>query len=141
MADVLNRTTKQYLQSVNTPDFDPADWIINPDLTAVAGQPVRYWLIAGDTVSLADQSTRDAIDAALAADREATQKESAKDEFDVERVLKALAELMVDEFNTLRQQFNTTTAEVVGATNTNFQDRTFDQLRTAIRNKIDAGAN
>jgi len=30
MADVINRTTFQYLRSVNTPDYPVADWIINP---------------------------------------------------------------------------------------------------------------
>jgi len=30
MADVINRTTFQYLRSVNTPDYPVRDWIINP---------------------------------------------------------------------------------------------------------------
>ena len=30
MSDVINRTTFQYLKSVNTPDYPVADWIINP---------------------------------------------------------------------------------------------------------------
>ena len=50
MADVLNRLTKQLLLSVNTPDYPPADWIINPDLSPVAGVPWRYWKIVGDSV-------------------------------------------------------------------------------------------
>lgn len=50
MANVLNRISKAYLQSVNTPDFDELEWIINPDLTAVEGVPPCYWVIEGDAV-------------------------------------------------------------------------------------------
>ena len=50
MADVLNRWTKELRRSVNTPDFPPADWIENPDLSAVANVPWRYWKIVGDSV-------------------------------------------------------------------------------------------
>lgn len=35
MAAVLNKQTLEYLESVNTPDYHPADWIINPDLSAL----------------------------------------------------------------------------------------------------------
>ena len=51
MASALHRTTKQYLESVNTPDYDVADWIINPDLAAVDGISTKYWKITGDSVS------------------------------------------------------------------------------------------
>jgi hypothetical protein len=73
MAIVLNRTAglaapydKDLRFSVNTPDFPVADWIINPDLTAVAGFASIYWDIVGDNVVLVDQATRDARDAELA---------------------------------------------------------------------------
>ena len=79
------------------------------------------------------------IDAATAAAKIVTLKDSAKNNFDTERVLKALAGLLVDEFNILRQQLNTTTSESPQLTNTNLSDRTFAQLRDAIRAKIDAG--
>lgn len=67
MSDVLNRTTKQYLISVNTPDFPTANWIINPDLSAVVGFEAKYWTITGDVVTLMSQAERDAVDAAEAA--------------------------------------------------------------------------
>ena len=50
MADVVNRLTKQLLLSVNTPDYPTVEWIINPDLSAVAAVPWRYWKIVGDQV-------------------------------------------------------------------------------------------
>lgn len=62
MAAVLNRATKEYLKSVNTPDYG-VDWIINPDLSAVVGHPSKYWVITGDVVTLMDLAARDAVDA------------------------------------------------------------------------------
>lgn len=79
MANVLNRVTKEYRTSVNTPDFPVAQWIINPDLSAVAGLPSKYWTITGDAVtaqSAAEQIVTDDNEflAALAvADGEAEQ--------------------------------------------------------------------
>jgi hypothetical protein len=61
---VINKTTKQYLISVNGAGYDSA-WIMNPDMTAVQGVPAKYWKINGDdTVSVMDQSEKDAVDAA-----------------------------------------------------------------------------
>lgn len=62
MASALNRTTKQFYGSVNTPDFSVDIWIINPDMTPVAGFPSKYWIITGDVVSLMTQGQRDAVD-------------------------------------------------------------------------------
>ena len=62
MANVLNRTTKQYIRSVNTPDYPTEDWIINPDLTAVAGVANKYWKITGDVVSEMTSAEKDTSD-------------------------------------------------------------------------------
>jgi hypothetical protein len=62
MANVLNRTTKEFRGSVNTPDFSTADWIINPDLSAVIGFASKYWTITGDVVTLQNQAQRDVTD-------------------------------------------------------------------------------
>lgn len=50
MANVLNRTTRVYLLSVNTPDYDVADWVINPDISLLDGIPSKYWDIGVDDV-------------------------------------------------------------------------------------------
>lgn len=65
MANVVNRTTVQYLQFVNTPDYDPTSWIINPDLSALASVPQKYWKVVGDTVVEMDSGEKAAVDAAL----------------------------------------------------------------------------
>lgn len=125
MSDVLNRTDGRFLQSVNTPDFDVADWIINPDLSAVAGQPVRYWLIAGDVVSLASAGEQITIDSDLAAAKDLSSKNSAKNSVDVERVVRALVELLPSEFNILRALHA-------------LPDRTAAQVNAALKANIDA---
>ncbi len=64
MANVLNRTTFQFLRSVNTPEFDSVDWVINPDMTPVAGVSDKYWKLTGDVLSEMNQTEKDAVDAA-----------------------------------------------------------------------------
>lgn len=59
MADVLNRTTKILLKSVHTPDYPAASWIINPDLSAVAGIPSEEWVIEGDSVRAMTTAEKD----------------------------------------------------------------------------------
>ena len=65
MPNYLHRTTKQELISISPnslPELE-ANYIRSPDLSAVSGQPARYWIITGDVVTLADQAARDIIDA------------------------------------------------------------------------------
>lgn len=50
MANVLHRTTGQFLQSVNTPDYKPSEWVINPNLTLVKNVPLKFWVIDGNAV-------------------------------------------------------------------------------------------
>jgi plasmid stabilization system protein ParE len=118
----IHRTTKQVLRSVPSRKLPEAEanYIQDPDLSAVTGQPVKYWEIAGDVVSLADQATRDAIDAAdliAARDAIAAQIDQQED------LLRAFALLMVDELNILRAEHA-------------LPDRTIAQLKTAMRNKL-----
>ncbi len=66
MADVINRTTKQYLKSVNTPDYPTEDWIINPDLSALGSVAQKYWKIVDDTVVEMDAGEKVTEDASTA---------------------------------------------------------------------------
>jgi hypothetical protein len=106
MCDVFHRTDGRYLRSVNTPEFDSADWIINPDVSAAAGQPVKYWTPLGTTnpegfeeVGVVDAAAQTAIDDAIAATNHAASQSGEK------------------------------THSLV--------NRTFTQVRTAIRTNID----
>jgi len=65
MGAVLNRTTKEYLTSVNEPDFPVAQWVINPDVLALqlAGVPTRYWkILPGDIVVEMNAAEKQVVD-------------------------------------------------------------------------------
>lgn len=64
MSNVVNRETNQYLTEVNTPDFDPLEWIINPDLSLVKNSPQKYWKVSGESVVLMTAEEQDAVNAA-----------------------------------------------------------------------------
>ena len=66
MATVLNRTTLDLIESAHTPDYDPAQWLINPDLSGVAGLPRRYWKIVGNDVVPMTAAEMAAVDAEIA---------------------------------------------------------------------------
>ena len=57
MANVLNKTTKQYLRSVNTPDYPTSEWLINPVLPLC---DQKFWVIEGDTIREMTQAEKDA---------------------------------------------------------------------------------
>lgn len=63
MATFLHRTTRQLTPDDGTGDLG-SDYIRNPDLSLVAAEPTKYWVIEGDTIRPATQFERDAIDAA-----------------------------------------------------------------------------
>ena len=120
MATVLNRTTKRLLRSVPADGYPVIDWIHEPDISAVFGQPVKYWLITGDVVSLVDQATQDAIDAQEESDR----FDSIADDLDrTQTVLRAFAEVMLDQLNTLRAFHSLPAA-------------TLAQLKSSVRSKL-----
>jgi len=66
MANVVNRTAVplQILYSVNTPDYDPADWIINPDLSILDTVPLKYCKVSGDLIVEMTAAEKAAVDAA-----------------------------------------------------------------------------
>lgn len=118
----LHRTNKTLLRSVASADLPEAqaNYIEEPNLSAVAGQPDKYWVIAGDIISLASQAVQDAIDSAeLSAQRD----ETASDIDRVESYTRAFALVVLDEINLLRAQHS-------------LSQRTAAQLKTAVRNKL-----
>lgn len=129
MANVLNRTTKQFLTSVNTPDFPLVDWIHNPDLSSVTGFASKYWEISGDSVGLMDQAERDALDASEASALLDAARAEAKREYDTviegaHKLIKAVALVALDQINVLRGDLSRPAITVA-------------QMKTAIENKVD----
>ena len=130
----VNRATAQVLTSTDatdmtnrfgsTVDFSTyasnAEWIYDPDLSAVAGEPTKYWIITGDVITLMDQAAQDVVDAAA----ETTQLDSISDELDQTRtILRAFAEVVLDQVNALRADHGRNAL-------------TLAQLKTAVRGKL-----
>ncbi len=118
-----HRTTFAVLTSVAEADLpEPvANYVEEPDLSSVAGQPSKYWLLSGDLFSLADQAARDAVDAALLVQR----RDNIADQIDLaESYARAFALVVLDEINVLR-------------TTAGLSVRTAAQLKTALRARLD----
>lgn len=69
MSAWLHRTTLRYLPSTSESKLpEPVnDYVRDPDLSAVIGQPKKYWIINGDTVRMGDANEQSAVDTAEAA--------------------------------------------------------------------------
>ena len=129
MANVLNRTTKEFRRSVNTPDFPVENWIINPDLSSLIETDSKYWVIEGDTVRDMTDVEKDVVDADEASATEVAAKTAAKAVIDgadpvMNKTLTAIAEVIQDELQALKN-------------NTPLASRTMDQLKQAAKDKID----
>ena len=145
MADVLNRTTLQYPQSVNTPNYPESDWIINPDLSQVEGYESKYWVLNGDSILLMTQAERDAVDASELMMKELTEKSMAKEAVDAvsnpsTRVLIGMAKIIQSELQTNKAAIQQI-ADHLGLTLTNppLPSRTIDELREALKGLIENG--
>jgi len=85
MADLIHRTNRDsngaLLEkfSVNTPDFSPASWIINPDLSGVDGIAEYYWKTVGDNVVEMDAGEKTTVDAVRLSDAKTTRQAYLRD--------------------------------------------------------------
>lgn len=73
MANVLERTTKEYRRSVNTPDFSPVTWLVlgkgkQPEIAFIesfilSGKPTRYLIINPDgSLTEMNAAEKEAVD-------------------------------------------------------------------------------
>ena len=53
-------------ESINTPDYPVADWLINPDVSAVSTVARKYWKVSGSSVVEMSQAEKDVVDAIVA---------------------------------------------------------------------------
>lgn len=151
MANVLHKTRVpiDYRPSVDTPQFPEVDWFRNPDISAVAAVPQKYWRVGTNPVEEMSQAEKDAVDAADVSSATSSAKASAdaaidgNDGYD----LRALAKLMIDELNVLRQWNAALKAAANASTNfatlksgllalPNTPDRTLSQAKAAYKNLI-----
>lgn len=125
MTTVVHKESLTPIYDARPNKYDPANWFIDPDLSALVDVPYEYWLESGGVFSEMTQPEKDAVDVAIAQRIEDKEKKQAKLEIDDERVLRAFAEVVMDEINILRGQHG-------------LAARTLSQLVTAIKGKIDA---
>src|ERR1039458_1166368 len=60
MGAILNRSSLQYIEFVNTPDYDPTIWVIDPDLSAVVDVSPMFWFInSNDSISEMTSTQKD----------------------------------------------------------------------------------
>jgi hypothetical protein len=156
----LNRITKQLVDGKSPADMaaifggvfvdasgnaqSNANWIFNPDLSAVVGFLPRYWVISGDTVSLMSEGERDAVDVALlsgARDAVAAQLDA------VEEYSRAFALVVLDELNLHASRVTSILDAIDGAASLaalktavaaipDVPQRTVANLKTGVRNKL-----
>ena len=123
MGDYLHRTTKAYRRSVSPNDLSEPlmNYIEDPDLSAVAGVPLIYWIITGDVITEMSQSEKDTVDAAfLSAVRDA---EIQAEIDNLESTMRQLVKLIISEINVLRNEHG-------------LSDRTFNQVKAQLRNDL-----
>lgn len=123
MANVLSRTTKQYIKSVHTPNYPISDWIYSPDLSAITGFSSIYWTITGDSVTLMSESERNTVDEGRAAQALELERTEQKNRVDSEKLIRAMAVVIMNEINLLRSEHS-------------LASRSISQFRTAIKNQI-----
>ena len=136
MANVLNKTTGQYLRSVNEPEYPETAWIWSPDLSAfgvVGGYKQKYAVLpATNPVQIMDQAGRDAVDAAEEATRIANIKAELKARFSQENDnTKAMGLLMLEMYQLIRAEIK------AAALNNPLPDITAQQLKTRFDNIVD----
>lgn len=96
-----------------------AEWIYNPDMSAVQGVSSKYWTITGDVISEMSQSEKDTVDAAALDARRDAMVDAVID--NLEGDLRQLVKLMISEINILRAEHG-------------LPSRTIAQFKTQIRN-------
>ncbi len=62
VSSVIHRSTGEFRPSVNTPDYSPLEWIINPDLSNVSKVPQKYWKVVGEAVVEMTSSEKTTVD-------------------------------------------------------------------------------
>tara|TARA_R110002126_G_scaffold291760_1_gene457020 strand:- start:5644 stop:6090 length:447 start_codon:yes stop_codon:yes gene_type:complete len=146
MANVINRTTLRYLTSVNSPSYPAPDWVVNPDMRAVAGVSPRYWKWdsgSGRPIPMT-ASEQTAFDAAAV---EATRDEVAAQIDSTEDILRAVMGAVISELNNQATAFNAVLAAADAATSLStfrsgmaaigdLPQRSLSQLRTVVRNAL-----
>ena len=136
----------RYVRARDLAPFLNTDWLINPDLSAVAGTPEHHWTVVNDAVVLKSQADRDAADLAVKNARMDAQANRLDQESDVYRA--AFVELLADR-NSQAAAINALRRAILDATNlatlktaveaipAQPENVTPAQFKTRVRNRLD----
>ena len=88
MSTVVNKTTFQVILSANTPEYDPNEWLINPDIPSIYDgngdfveyKPKRHWKIDGENLTLKNASEIASADAEWLSQVKSNKKDDFKEE-------------------------------------------------------------
>ncbi len=127
--DPLTNRVKEVLDSVNTPDYDGrSDVLVNPIIPSNIA--IKYLKVDGASIVAMDATEKAAIDKAESdaarIETRATAQNSVDTFSDIGLLFRALAKVFLSEINTLRAQLS-------------LAPRTIDQVKTAMKNAINAG--
>tara|TARA_R110002126_G_scaffold84465_3_gene205236 strand:- start:2616 stop:3062 length:447 start_codon:yes stop_codon:yes gene_type:complete len=146
MASVIHRTTFQYLGSADTPNYPEPTWKHNPDMSQVVGLAKFLWKWDAGTERPIPQTAGE--QAATILERLESSRDDTISSLDgVEDILRAMASLLVTEFNAHTDKINAILDAADNANNlSTFKaamgaiadqpTRTLSQFRTAIRNNL-----
>lgn len=144
--DEGNDRVLDYKKSVNTPDYQGrTDVLINPDVSALAGVPIKYWKHSSGAVVEMSQAEKDALDQAETDAQLAALKQLAKDYVDSgndsdRRMVRALAWVIFKSMVETRNKVNEIITEINKNPSINVDalpNRTWQQLKNAVKNEID----
>lgn len=96
----IHRTTFKRLPSVASADLpEPeANYVRDPDESAIRGRPRRYWVLTGDVFTLMNRAARDTVDAAI----EIARLDALSERIDTDDLIKAIAITNLQLFNAER---------------------------------------
>ena len=77
MATVVNKTSLEVIGSVNTPEYNSSEWLINPD---IPDAPKRHWNVSGNTLTLKTSSQIASADAEWISQVKSDKKDEFKEE-------------------------------------------------------------
>ncbi len=79
MSTVVNRVTLEVKVSVNTPEYPPSDWLINP---TIPDAPKRYWIVEGDGLREATEEEKGPIDVEYLAQQKESRIQELREQYE-----------------------------------------------------------
>jgi len=78
MSIVAHRITLIVLYSVDTPEYDPSEWLINP---TIPDAPKRYWIVDGDDLREATEEEKGPIDVEYVAQQKESRIQELREQY------------------------------------------------------------